>query len=311
MMSDMAPELAETLTGMIAMDDPRHQRLRGTVSRAFTPKVLSHIEESIRERSRRLVSTMVSNHPNGNGELIAEIAGPLSLQVICDMMGIPESDYQQILDWTNVIAGFGDADVTVEFDDFARATHGIGDYGIALAEDRRINPHDDLTTSLVQAEVDGEQLTSGEIAADKAEVAVRLADFDPATGEFPVANVEAQLSPRTRLVAIAAASNLIGTMPDIKAIAAVTHAAGALLYVDGVHYMAHYPVVPADERTYAWESRVVRMGKRPPRSRCRTSTWVRSSSGALRTTSGTEPSRRCAAKRRSPSSRNMPRPVCP
>jgi methyl-branched lipid omega-hydroxylase len=165
LMSDMAPELAETLTGMIAMDDPRHQRLRAIVSRAFTPKVLTHIENSIRERARRLVSTMVSNHPDGNGELVAEIAGPLPLQVICDMMGIPERDYQQIFDWTNVIAGFGDSDVTVDFDDFARATLGISAYGQALAEDRRINPHDDLTTSLVQAEVDGEQLTSGEIAS--------------------------------------------------------------------------------------------------------------------------------------------------
>jgi cytochrome P450 len=164
-MSDMAPELAETLTGMIAMDDPRHQRLRAIVSRAFTPKVLSHIEDSIRERSRRLVSTMVSNHPDGNGELVAEIAGPLPLQVICDMMGIPERDHQQMFDWTNVIAGFGDSDVTVDFDDFARAILDIGAYGQALAEDRRINPHDDLTTSLVQAEVDGEQLTSGEIAS--------------------------------------------------------------------------------------------------------------------------------------------------
>jgi cytochrome P450 len=164
-MSDMAPELAETLTGMIAMDDPRHQRLRGIVSRAFTPKVLSHIEDSIRERTRRLVSTMVSNHPNGNGELVAEIAGPLPLQVICDMMGIPERDHQQMFDWTNVIAGFGDSDVTVDFDDFARAILDVGAYGQALAEDRRINPRDDLTTSLVQAEVDGEQLTSGEIAS--------------------------------------------------------------------------------------------------------------------------------------------------
>jgi methyl-branched lipid omega-hydroxylase len=165
LMADMAPEVAETLTGMIAMDDPRHQRLRGIVSRAFTPRVLKTIEESIRERARRLVSTMVGNHPDGNGELIAEIAGPLPLQVICDMMGIPESDHQQIFDWTNVIVGFGDDDVTVEFDDFARATHGLGDYGIALAEDRRSNPQDDLTTSLIRAEVDGEQLTSGEIAS--------------------------------------------------------------------------------------------------------------------------------------------------
>jgi cysteine desulfurase family protein (TIGR01976 family) len=80
------------------------------------------------------------------------------------------------------------------------------------------------------------------IAAEKAGAVVRWADFHPVTGEFPVANVEAQLSPRTRLVAITAASNLIGTMPDIKAIAAVTHSVGALLYVDGVHYTAHCPV---------------------------------------------------------------------
>lgn len=80
------------------------------------------------------------------------------------------------------------------------------------------------------------------IAADKAGATVRWADFDPATAELPVANVEAQLSERTRLVAITAASNLIGTMPDVKAVAAVTHAAGALLYVDGVHYTAHSAV---------------------------------------------------------------------
>ncbi|MET0704313.1 MAG: cysteine desulfurase-like protein [Mycobacterium sp.] len=80
------------------------------------------------------------------------------------------------------------------------------------------------------------------IAAENAGITVRWADFDPDTAELPVANIEAQLGPRTRLVAVTAASNLIGTMPDIAAIAAVTHAAGALLYVDGVHYAAHSSV---------------------------------------------------------------------
>jgi cysteine desulfurase family protein (TIGR01976 family) len=80
------------------------------------------------------------------------------------------------------------------------------------------------------------------IAAERAGVTLRWADFDPATAELPVESVEALLSPRTRLVAVTAASNLIGTMPDVAAIAAVTHAAGALLYVDGVHYTAHHAV---------------------------------------------------------------------
>ena len=77
------------------------------------------------------------------------------------------------------------------------------------------------------------------LAAAAAGAIVRWVDFDPATSELPVENVEAQLSDRTRLVAVTAASNLIGTMPDVRAIATRTHAAGALLFVDGVHYTAH------------------------------------------------------------------------
>jgi cysteine desulfurase family protein (TIGR01976 family) len=77
------------------------------------------------------------------------------------------------------------------------------------------------------------------IAAANAGAVIRWVDFDPATSELPVQNIEAQLSARTRLVAVTAASNLIGTMPDVRAIATHTHAVGALLYVDGVHYTAH------------------------------------------------------------------------
>lgn len=80
------------------------------------------------------------------------------------------------------------------------------------------------------------------IAAANAGAVIRWVDFDPASAELAVEDVEAQLGPRTRLVALTAASNLIGTMPDVSAIAARTRAAGALLYVDGVHYTAHSAV---------------------------------------------------------------------
>ena len=83
-------------------------------------------------------------------------------------------------------------------------------------------------------------------AATAVGAVVRWVEFDPATGELPLANVEAQLSERTRLVAVTAASNLIGTMPDVRAIASLTRAAGALLYVDGVHHTAHSAVDFAD-----------------------------------------------------------------
>jgi cysteine desulfurase family protein (TIGR01976 family) len=71
---------------------------------------------------------------------------------------------------------------------------------------------------------------------------VRWADFDPATGELTGDDVAAVLSPRTRLVAVTAASNLIGTRPPVRAITDLAHDAGALAYVDGVHVTAHVPV---------------------------------------------------------------------
>jgi cysteine desulfurase family protein (TIGR01976 family) len=76
-------------------------------------------------------------------------------------------------------------------------------------------------------------------AAEHVGATVRWADFDPDTGELPTDAVTALLSERTRVVAVTAASNLIGTMPDVPAIAAAAHDVGALVFVDGVHYAAH------------------------------------------------------------------------
>lgn len=163
--NDQPPEVAEFFGSMIVLDDPRHQRLRSIVSRAFTPKVVARIEASVRERAHRLVTSLIANHPDGTGEAVSELAGPLPLQVICDMMGIPEEDHQRVFHWTNVILGFGDPDLATDFEEFAKVSMEIGGYATALAEDRRENPHDDLTTSLGQAEVDGERLSSAEIAS--------------------------------------------------------------------------------------------------------------------------------------------------
>ncbi|MFJ4715950.1 cysteine desulfurase-like protein [Streptomyces sp. NPDC088785] len=79
-------------------------------------------------------------------------------------------------------------------------------------------------------------------AAEAVGAKVRWADFDPESGELRPEHIEAELSPRTRLVAVTAASNLIGTRPDLPAVAALVHGVGALLHVDAVHYAAHAAV---------------------------------------------------------------------
>jgi cytochrome P450 len=163
--NDQTPEVSEYFGSMIVLDDPRHQRLRSIVSRAFTPKVVARIEASVRERAHRLVASMIANHPDGEADLVSELAGPLPLQIICDMMGIPEEDHQRIFHWTNEILGFGDPDLVTDFEEFIKVSMDIGAYASALAEDRQVNHHDDLTSSLVEAEVAGERLTSAEIAS--------------------------------------------------------------------------------------------------------------------------------------------------
>ncbi|MBS1694474.1 MAG: cytochrome P450 [Actinobacteria bacterium] len=164
-LNDTPAQVAEFLGSMISLDDPRHQRLRSIVSRAFTPKVIARIEESVRDRARRLVSAMVAGHPGGDADFVTEVAGPLPLQIICDMMGIPGEDEDKVFHWTTVLMGAGDEEASGDVSEFITATTGLAEYGIALAERRRTHPAEDLATSLVRAEVDGERLTSAEIGS--------------------------------------------------------------------------------------------------------------------------------------------------
>jgi methyl-branched lipid omega-hydroxylase len=164
-LNEVAPEIAEFAGSMINLDDPRHLRLRKIVNRAFTPKVVARIEESVRDRARGIVTNMVAGHPDARADFVAEASGLLPLQVICDMMGIPEEDEAKVFHWTTVLLGVGDDEVSGEFDDVVAVVTEMAEYAVRLAEERRATPGDDLTTSLVQAEVDGERLTSVEIAS--------------------------------------------------------------------------------------------------------------------------------------------------
>ena len=93
---DQAPEVAEYFGSMIALDDPRHARLRNIVRSAFTPKVVARTEESVRDRAPE-AGGRPHRQPSRRPRRTGDRAPPLPLQVICDMMGIPESDHHKIL----------------------------------------------------------------------------------------------------------------------------------------------------------------------------------------------------------------------
>lgn len=121
------------------------------------------------------------------------------------------------------------------------ATQLTYDFSRALAKTWR--PGDEVVVSRLDHDANVRPWVQ---AAAAAHIEVRWIDVDPETSEVIWASVEEAIGPRTRLVAVTAASNLIGTRPPVRAIADLAHAVGALVYVDGVHYTAHEWVdVPA------------------------------------------------------------------
>ena len=114
------------------------------------------------------------------------------------------------------------------------ATQLTFDFARTLA--RRWGPGDEVVVTRLDHDAN---VRPWVLAAEARGATVRWVDFDPQTTELEPERVAAVLSHRTRLVALTAASNLVGTMPDVAAVAALVHGVGALLWVDGVHYAAH------------------------------------------------------------------------
>jgi cytochrome P450 len=159
---DIPPEIAEWLGSMINMDAPKHTKMRLIVNRGFTPKHIARIEDSVREQARNIVDRV---GPLGQCDFVSEIAAMLPLQIICDMLGIPREDTKQIFEMTNVILGVGDPEYVSSFEDLMAAGMGLFQYGLNLAEDRLANPTDDITSTLMHAEVEGQRLTTSELGS--------------------------------------------------------------------------------------------------------------------------------------------------
>jgi len=162
---NMPPEALEFFGGFINMDDPRHARQRGIVSRSFTPKQLQGVLDSVERICTEVVDDMCEK---GEVDLVEAISQPFPLLIICDMMGIPRSEFKTVLDATNTILGAGDPEF-MGGQEIIPALFGAGMTLTMLmnelAEERRKNPTDDLTSKLVNAVGDEDMLTSEEIAA--------------------------------------------------------------------------------------------------------------------------------------------------
>ncbi|MUL43027.1 cytochrome P450 [Streptomonospora sp. PA3] len=164
---DMPADFSEYFGSMINLDDPRHARLRRIVSRGFTPRMLARLQEDVERHAARIVDDLVATGPC---DFVTEVAARLPLVVICEMMGIPEDRHRMVLENSNVVLAGQDPDYLGTDADTAvarllEAGENLSRLLAELAAQRRAEPTSDLTSALVNANVDGEALTDQELGS--------------------------------------------------------------------------------------------------------------------------------------------------
>ncbi|HYK27666.1 MAG TPA: cytochrome P450 [Streptosporangiaceae bacterium] len=144
---------------MLNMDPPQHTRQRAFVNRGFTPRMIGRLEEHIVQICHELMDEVDTA---GQADFVTDIAAPLPLQVICELVGAPVADRARIFELSNLLIGSADPEFQVAPGAQQSAAAEVYAYGAALAERRRAEPADDIVTQLLQPDENGEALTSDE-----------------------------------------------------------------------------------------------------------------------------------------------------
>src|SRR3954471_22328865 len=142
---------------MLNMDAPHHTRLRKIISRGFTPRAVGRLQEELSARAQKIAETAAAD---GTGDFVEQVSCELPLQAIAGLLGVPQDDRDKLFRWSNEMTGGEDpefADV-----DPAQSSMELIMYAMAMADERGKNPTDDIVTTLIQADIDGERLSDDE-----------------------------------------------------------------------------------------------------------------------------------------------------
>lgn len=147
---------------VLTRDGADHRHIRRLLSRALTPRAV----ERIRPRIVEMVNALIDDMGEGEADLISQLALPLPVQVICELLGIPQEDADQCRKWTNTIADVVDPVVTPRMRvRMNRADGEFTAYLLEKLEERRAHPRDDMLSMLLEEDADGERLSDEEIVA--------------------------------------------------------------------------------------------------------------------------------------------------
>ena len=155
------PEPGSWIPSMINLDDPDHKRRRNLVNRGFTPKRLLSSDSKVRRICNQLIDAVCKK---GECEFVRDIAAPLPLIMIGDMLGMPQEDFETLLRWSEDMLQATSATASDEMRAKAmQAGAEYAGYAVEAIQQRQENPRDDLLSVLVNAEIDGDRLNQEEL----------------------------------------------------------------------------------------------------------------------------------------------------
>jgi cytochrome P450 len=148
-------------------DPPTHTRIRGLVSRDFSPKGVDRLVPFLEERAARIMGEIAAR---GECDFLVDVAAELPLQTIAQILGVPQSDRHQLFTWTSTILDFRDRELEGTTDELAEAALGMTGYGADLIAEKRATPADDMLSAVIHATLAGadgrvEALSEAELGA--------------------------------------------------------------------------------------------------------------------------------------------------
>ncbi|MGP3966802.1 cytochrome P450 [Streptomyces sp. 6N223] len=160
-LDDLPESVQEYAGSMISLDAPRHTRLRRIVARAFTPRMVDESIEHTRNVAREVVDDL---QERGACDFVATVATPMTMRVLCRILGIPKERHAEVLAASDLILAAGDPDFGEDRGEVLASKYKqLHEFTRQLAQERLREPADDLITRLVTANIDGEALTQEEV----------------------------------------------------------------------------------------------------------------------------------------------------
>ncbi|WP_280234734.1 cytochrome P450 [Nocardia cyriacigeorgica] len=141
---------------LINKDAPEHTKLRKIISRGFTPRAINGLRAELSARAEAIVKTAAES---GSGDFVTQIACELPLQAIAELIGVPQEDRMRVFHWSNEMTSYDDPDSDA---DPVVASAEILGYAYQMAADRKKCPADDIVTTLIEADIDGDKLSEEE-----------------------------------------------------------------------------------------------------------------------------------------------------